>query len=99
MALFTPESQAKRKQLLAFNQELRKEAAPMALPDNSGYLQFFMPELDYYFWIHKNPDLRAPDSEIRKRAWTKFLRSDDGRKYTVNPNEGRQLPNHGIIVR
>jgi hypothetical protein len=99
MRLFTTQGRAERAKLLAFNEQLRKEQKPFALPGGDGYLQFFMPELDYYYWIWRNPDLRAGDPEIRKKAWSKFLRSDDGRKYTVNPNEGRKLPNSGIIVR
>lgn len=85
--------------ILDLNAELRKTRCTRATPDESGHVAFSMPEADYWLWTQKYPDLAAPDSEIARRAWTKFLRSDEGRPYCINPTEGKRMPTDGIIVR
>lgn len=101
MRLLSRAGLANRARCLAFNEELRKDRKPFALPDSSGHVAFQMPELDYWYWVYRNPDLGASDAVIAKKAWEKFLRTDEGRPYLINPNEGKKMPNapRGIIVR
>jgi hypothetical protein len=59
-----------------------------------------MPEIDYWRWILKYPELRLGDSDQRKRAWQRFLRTEEGRPYVINAYEGRKSPtHHGVLVR
>lgn len=90
---------ASRKAVLGLNEELRKERRPFALPDHSGHVAFQMPTLDYYAWVMKYPELGASDPQIARNAWRKFLNSDDGAKYKINPLEGRRARATGIIIR
>lgn len=86
--------------VLALNQELRKDGNnARALPDQSGHVAFQMSAADYMYWTLRYPDLAASDSQIARQAWAKFLRSDDGRKYTINPNEARKTRRTGVIIK
>jgi hypothetical protein len=58
-----------------------------------------MSTVEYFYWTMRNPDLRASDPQIARQAWMKFLNSDDGQKYKINPREGRRMPSDGIIIR
>jgi len=94
-----------RERCLAFNEELRKDRQPFALPDHSGHVAFMMDELDYWYHVKfTDPELGASDPAVCKPAWRKFLRSEVGRKYLINPHEGKATPldarvAHRIIVR
>lgn len=89
-----------RLEILNLNAELRKRRGTNALPDQSGYVQFSMHELDYWAAVMRNPDLRLGDGEQRRRAWARFLNSEEGAKFKINPHEGKKTPtHHGIIVR
>jgi hypothetical protein len=91
---------AERDQILRHNQELRKERRTNALPDHSGRVQFSMHETDYWAAVLKNPDLVRGDGQQRLKAWQKFLNSEEGAKFKVNPHEGKRTPTHkGIILR
>ena len=92
---------APRGAVLEMNQELRKERKPYALPDQSGHVAFQMPSTDYWFWVFKYPELGASDPDIARKAWRKFLQSDEGKPYLINPHEGKQgAPfTRGVIVR
>lgn len=86
------------------NAELRKERNSFALPDHSGHVAFQMDAMAYWYWVHKIPDLGCSDAQIARRAWIKFLNTDAGAKYKVNPLEGKRLRadarrDHRIIVR
>ena len=87
--------------ILRLNAELRKERRTMALPDQSGRMLFSMPERAYWYWVRRYPELGASDPDVARRAWQKFLRSDEGRPFLVNSREGKREPNgpRGIIVR
>lgn len=85
--------------VLNLNAELRKDRRPFALPDHSGHIAFQMSTLEYFYWTMRRPDLAAHDPQIARQAWMKFLNSDDGRRYKVNPTEGKRMPVHGIIRR
>jgi len=90
------------KAVLALNEELRKERHNMALPDHSGHAIFFMPVYHYWYWVKQIPDLGCSDSQISRRAWIKFLNTDAGSKYKLNPREGKRMPTDStnrIIVR
>lgn len=71
----------------------------MALPDHSGHVAFVMGAVDYTWWTFKYPELGASDPQIARRAWLKFLNTDEGAKYKVNRTEGKRMPTNGIIVR
>jgi hypothetical protein len=89
-----------REATLELAAELRKDRRTNALPDDSGHLGFIMPEADFYFWVWRYPELASHDAETNKRAWLKFLASDEGRKYCVNPRDFRPAPlRRGVIVR
>lgn len=86
------------------NAELRKERNAFALPDHSGHVAFQMDAAHYWYWVHKIPDLGCSDAQISRRAWIKFLNTEHGARYKVNPTEGKRLANdarrdHRIIVR
>ena len=85
--------------VLAFNEELRKERRPFALPDQSGHVQFQMDAKAYMYWTMRYPELAAHDAQIARNAWRKFLNSDEGARYKVNPAEGKRMPTDGIIIR
>lgn len=86
--------------VLALNEQLRKDSNnPRALPDHSGHVAFQMSAADYMYWTLRYPDLAASDAQIARQAWAKFLRSDDGRKYTINPHEARKTRSTGIIIK
>lgn len=71
----------------------------MPLPDHSGHVMFIMSAVDYTWWTAKYPELAASDPQIARRAWIKFLNSDDGAKYKVNRTEGKRMPVDRVIVR
>jgi len=79
------------------NEELRKERSNMALPDHSGHVAFQMDAYAYWYWTTKIPDLGCSDAQISRRAWLKFLNTEAGARYKVNPTEGRKLP--GTVMR
>lgn len=79
-----------RKTVLALNAELRKKRRTFALPDHSGHIAFQMAALDYWAWVHKYPELGASDPTVARKAWMKFLNSDEGAQYKVNPTEGKR---------
>lgn len=86
------------------NEELRKERGTFALPDQSGHVAFQMDAASYWFWVWKIPELGASDPDVAKPAWRKFLNSEIGSRYKVNPREGKRLSgdarrDHRIIVR
>jgi hypothetical protein len=87
------------KAVLALNEELRKDRRPFALPDHSGHVAFQMSTLEYFYWTMRIPDLAASDAQIARNAWVKFLNTDAGRRYKVNPTEGKRMPTDGVIVR
>lgn len=72
------------------NEELRKERNSFALPDHSGHVAFQMDAHAYWFWVWKIPDLGCSDAQISRRAWIKFLNTEAGARYKVNPREGRR---------
>lgn len=43
-----------------------------------------IPEQDFDYLLARNPDLKAPDAEIRAKAWKKFL-ALEGAIYVTNP--------------
>jgi hypothetical protein len=83
----------------ALNEALRKERHTFALPDHSGYVAFQMDAYSYWYWTHVIPDLGVSDAQIARRAWIKFLNTDAGARYKVNPTEGKRMPVDRIIVR
>jgi hypothetical protein len=83
-------SYAPRKLVLAINEALRKDRRTFALPDHSGHVFFQCPVLDYYAWTKKYPELGASDPQIARRAWLKFLNTDEGAQYKINPYDGRK---------
>lgn len=85
--------------VLKLNEELRKDRRPYALPDQSGHVAFQMSTLEYFYWTLRIPDLGASDPQIARNAWIKFLNTDEGKRYKVNPTEGKRMPTDGIIVR
>jgi len=90
---------ARREQILELNKRAQAERRVHRTPGNDGYLQFRMEEREYYFFIWKYPELRLGDAEQRNRAWKKFLNTEEGRPYRVNPYEGRRSPTHkGILL-
>jgi hypothetical protein len=58
-----------------------------------------MPPVDYVWFTNKYPELAASDPQIARRAWLKFLNTDEGAKYKVNRTEGKRAPVDGVIVR
>ncbi len=89
-----------RRAVLELNAELRKVRGTFAAPDqDSGHLAFLIPRLDYYFFTSKYPDLAASDPLIAGRAWCRFLNTDEGAKYKVNPTEGRTARRTGVIIK
>ncbi len=90
---------ASRKQVLALNAELRKERRPFALPDGSGHMAFQVPAHTYWILVAKYPELGASDPDIARRAWYKFLNTEEGAVYKVNTHEGRTARRTGIIVK
>lgn len=91
---------AERKRILEFNERKRRERSTDALPDQSGRVQFSMHETDYWAAVYRFPELRLGDGEQRMKAWRKFLNSEEGAKFKINPREGkRSVTPRGIIVR
>lgn len=91
---------SERRRILEFNERMRRERSTNALPDQSGRVQFSMHETDYWAAVMKNPDLRLGDGKQRLKAWQKFLNSEEGSKYKINPREGKRVATpKGIIVR
>ena len=84
---------------MALNQELRKERRTHALPDASGHVAFQMSAMSYYFWTDRYPDLKASDPQIARNAWRKFLNSDEGQRFKINPHEGKRAPATRIVVK
>ena len=77
--------QPSRVAILERGQRLARESRE-ALKNEVAYLRptACIPESDYDNLIRLNPDLRAPDAEIRARAWKAFL-AGEGRCYVINP--------------
>jgi hypothetical protein len=91
---------ADRKRILEFNEAKRRERSTNALPDQSGRIQFSMHETDYWAAVYRFPELRLGDGEQRRKAWQKFLNSEEGAKFKINPREGKHVKTpRGIIVR
>jgi hypothetical protein len=88
-----------RREILEFNAELRKHRRAFGLPDSSGHVAFMVPTLDYIAWCEKIPELGAADPQIARLAWMKFLNSEEGSKYKINPSEGKKARRTGIIVK
>ncbi len=84
---------------LQFNEQQRKQRRTFATPDHSGHVAFNMPQMDFWWWTSVKPELAAADPDIAKRAWLKFLNSDEGAKYKVNPKEGKRAAVDRVIVR
>jgi hypothetical protein len=100
MRLLSRQSRQQARAALAFNEEARKAQTPGALPDDSGHVAFNMPELDYYYWIWRKPELRNGDAESIRKAWREFLNSPDGERYKLNKREGKKAPRlRGIVVK
>ena len=97
---------AKRETVLELNQELRKHRPTGALPDNSGHVNFFIPEDD--FWrLAKGEVLKIDYVEqkayVLKPEYPGLLSTDrdvarreierllrDRPEYKINPNEGKR---------
>jgi hypothetical protein len=91
---------AERRRILELNRRARNERRTNALPDQSGRVQWSMHETDYWAAVKANPDLVKGDGQQRLKAWQKFLNSEHGAKFKLNPYEGKRSPTHkGIIVR
>lgn len=90
---------ASRIEVQGMNAELRKERRTFALPDHSGHVAFQVDTFNYWRLVHKYPDLGAADPTIARRAWLKFLNTEEGAPYKVNRTEGRRMPTHRIIVK
>ncbi len=59
-------------------------------PMKWGQLSASIPELDYRLMTRDNPELACADRKVQARAWSKFLSSSEGRKYsTVNRGKSR----------
>jgi hypothetical protein len=91
-----------RRLLLERNAEHRKTPRTFAAPDkDSGHLSFRVPAVDYWHLVRVNPDLGATDPVIAGLAWRKFLNTEQGEKYKINPHEGKRgAPfKRGVIIR
>lgn len=82
---------------------------------DSGHLAFLIPEEDFiahafgkilhidqttkkaYVQRPQYPDLVSNDPALQKKAVLRLLK--DHPEYKINPNEGKRMPNHKIIVR
>lgn len=78
--------------------ELRKERRTNAVPDDSGHVGFIMSEAQFYYWLWRYPELASHDAETNKRAWKRFLASDEGRPFCVNPRDFRRAPHLTRVV-
>lgn len=90
---------ADHKTVATINQELRKNRRTFALPDNSGHVMWQMDALSYYAWTAKYPELAAHDPQICRNAWIKFLNSDEGARYKINPYEGKRTFNVPLVSK
>lgn len=69
-------------------------AAPATKLDFAGHL-LSIPELDYYVILERFPDLKSPDTEIKRKAWIAFANSPLGAKYR---DKRRQLRPKSPII-
>ena len=60
-------------------------------PREWGEMMVTIPRADYDALIRANPDLAAPDGEIRLKAWRKFVGSPESRPYLVSGNPHRSF--------
>lgn len=100
--MLPPPQAAKMKErdlVCALNYELRKERRPFAMPDGSGHVAFQIDAKSYWFWVAIYPELGASDPIVARKAWLWFLNTDNGRRFKVNPTEGKRMPVNGIIIR
>lgn len=88
-----------RLRALQFAEQQRKQRRTHALPDHSGRMAFVMPQMDFWWFTQKYPELAASDPQIARNAWKKFLNSEEGSKYKLNPKEGKRAPVDRVIVR
>jgi hypothetical protein len=89
-----------RRRILEFNERKRRERSTNALPDQSGRVQWSMHSTDYWASVLRYPELRLGDGQQRHKAWQKFLNTEEGAKFKINPHEGKRVATpKGIIIR
>ena len=71
--------------VLEHNQRRRLEPESMRDMD-WGQMALNIPEAHYQVLMSRYPDLKSWDSEIRAKAWDKFIASDASRPYRVREN-------------
>jgi hypothetical protein len=74
--------QASRPLILDTVQEIRK-AEPMADRPGLGRWALSVPLIDWMALKRKYPDLASKDSEIRSKAWGRFMLSDESKPYRM----------------
>lgn len=55
------------------------------LVTNKADLHFALsiPEFDYHLLVRANPDLEAPDRDIKGAAWKRYIASSESKPYRV----------------
>ena len=62
----------------------RRQLEPESLNDREwGRMQASIPPNDYHRLLHKYPELKCWDSDVRSKAWDKWLASEEARPYLV----------------
>lgn len=79
-----------RRQILEQAHQLRVDGIRPGTPWAGSELM--IPELDYYVLVRRFPDLSSPDSEIRLKAWKRFLATSAADPYRVNPKNLARRP-------
>lgn len=82
--IYTHREQRNKDVIYERNQSLRNE--PGSMKDLSfGRQVADIPIEDFYDLVDKNPELKSPDKEIRKRAMARILKDPANRKFLVVP--------------
>lgn len=77
-----------RRAILESNHRIREglDEGAVDFGDGGGFgrVQFRIPEFDYPFICAMFPDLKAPDSHVRHKAWQRFAKSPLSEPYRVD---------------
>lgn len=79
--LYTQTVQPSRDQIMKNTAAQRREG--VSRKTETGYLLCQVPLLDYMELRKRNPDMAAPDPQIRKRAWLEFAQGP-GKAYALH---------------
>lgn len=78
--------QPERAAILESNRAVRNDRTARRMDWGQPHLR--IPEVDLELLKQRNPELSAPDGQVRRAAWIKFYNSPESAPYRVRPHNG-----------